>query len=121
MKYKEFEVTVRTPALCAGGYYKDMPLIEFPPKYPVENNTISTYIPSSVGKLFSITVENESTHDASVVFYVDGQMTSVLLCYAKPKYNVVNCQGVQPQAGLLRRFVFSPVSLSGNSHFDQLC
>ena|ERR1700734_3605977 len=121
MKYKEFQVTVRTPALCTGGYYKDMPLTEFPPKYPVENNIISTYIPSSAGKLFSVAVENESTHDASIVFYVDGQMASVLLCYAKPKYNIVNCQGVQPQAGLLRRFVFSRVSLSGISYFGLLC
>ena len=113
MKYKEFIVTVNTPTQCAGGYFKNMPLTEYPSKHPVENSTVTTYVPSHPGKLFSISVENGSLHDASVVFYVDGQMVSVLLCYAKPKYHVVNCLGVQPQAGLLRRFVFSKAILSG--------
>jgi hypothetical protein len=117
MKYKGFNVTVNTPALCPGAYYKDMPLTEYPSKYPIENNTMTTYIPSNVGKMFSIAVENETQNDTSVVFFVDGQMASVLLCYAKPKHNIVNCQGVQPQAGLLRRFVFSRATLSGKCHF----
>ena len=113
MRHKGFNVTVNTPTPCANGTYNNLPLPEYPAKDHVNGGTISTYVESQVGKQFSIGVENESSHDASVVFYVDGQMASVLLCYAKPKHNVINCLGVQPQAGLLQRFVFSKAMLSG--------
>ena len=112
MRLKEFNVTVNTPTLCAGGH-RNLPLPEYPAKDAVHENKTSTYVESQLGKQFSISVENDSVHDASVIFYVDGQMASVLLCYAKPKFNIVNCLGVQPQAGLLQRFVFSKATLSG--------
>ena len=112
MRLKGFKVTVNTPTRCANGS-NNLPLQEYPAKDAVQENTVSTYLESYVGTQFSISVENDSMHDASVVFFVDGQMASVLLCYAKPKYNVVTCLGVQPQAGLLQRFVFSKATLSG--------
>lgn len=114
MRFKGFKVTVNTPTVSAHGS-TNLPLPEYPTKDSIHDNTISTYVESHVGKQFSISVENESLHDASVVFYVDGQMASVLLCYAKPKYNIVNCLGVQPQPGLLQRFVFSKANLSGTT------
>jgi hypothetical protein len=105
MKFKDFCVSVRTLNGAA-------------PEYPSKctaANTVSSFIPSRAGERFSISVENNDLHDASCIFYVDGQMTSVLLCYAKPKHNVVFCQGVQPQPGILRRFVFSKATLTGMS------
>jgi hypothetical protein len=118
MKHRGFNATVNTPTSCANGY-NNLPLAEYPAKDAVHENAITTYVEAHIGKQFSISVENESTHDASVVFYVDGQMASVLLCYAKPKHNVVNCLGVQPEAGLLQRFVFSKANLSGLSERNQ--
>jgi hypothetical protein len=76
---------------------------------------VAAYVPSRVGERFSIAVENHSLNDATCIFYVDGQMASVLMCHAKPKYYMVNCQGVQPQPGILRRFVFSRATLTGTS------
>ena len=117
MKYKEFNVTVHTSLPQTGtGIQNTTPLPEYPPKEPLSNNIMSTYIASQAGQQFSVHVENESDSDASVLFYVDGQMASCLLCYAKPKYNSVICQGVQPQAGLLRKFVFRKATLTGTLH-----
>lgn len=114
MKYKGFVVTVHTSLLQAGTeIQKTTALTEYPPKEPLSNNVKSTYIASQAGQQFSIHVENESDSDASVLFYVDGQMASCLLCYAKPKYNSVICHGVQPEAGLLRKFVFRKATLTG--------
>ena len=113
MKYKEFTVTVKASSQCAQGILKTTPLQEYPPKQPTNGNTISTYIASIPGQQFSITVDNHNSHDASVVFYVDGQMASVLLAYAKPRHNSVTCYGVQPKAGLLRRFVFQRATFTG--------
>jgi hypothetical protein len=114
MKYKGFNVTVNSPTACANGY-NNLPLREYPAKDPVHENVISTYLEAHIGKQFSISAENDSPHDASVVFYVDGQMANVLLCYAKPRHNIVSCLGVQPEPGLLQRFVFSKAYLSGLS------
>jgi len=117
MKFKDFTVTVTASTQCPQGILKSVALEEYPSKQPFQGNTAFSYIASQDGKRFSICVENDSANDASVVFYVDGQMASVLLCYAKPKYSLVTCYGVQPQAGLLRRFVFKRAALTG----DDLC
>ena len=115
MKYKDFNVTVHTSLpRTETGIQNTTPLTEYRPKEPLSNNIISRYIASQPGQQFSIHVENESDSDASVLFYVDGQMASCLLCYAKPKYNSVICHGVQPRAGLLRKFVFRKVTLTGS-------
>jgi len=119
MKHNGFTVTVDSPTACAQGY-NNLPLPEYPAKDAVHDNVISTYVEARIGKQFSISVENESTHDASVVFYVDGQMASVLLCYAKPRHNRVSCLGVQPEPGLLQRFVFTKANLSGMSKIYQV-
>jgi hypothetical protein len=110
MKLRDFKVTVNTFAHGLA----NTALEEYASKQTISDNTISSYIASQVGQQFFILVENEHDHDASVVFYVDGQMASVLLCYAKPKHNSVFCLGVQPEAGLLRRFVFSRATLTGS-------
>ena len=96
---------------CIHGQLQSSTLQEYPGKQ--QDKTCSAYIAAKAGEQFAIAVENESDKDASVVFYVDGQMTSVLLCYARPKHNTVVCCGVQPQAGLLRRFIFSKATLTG--------
>jgi hypothetical protein len=113
MKYKGFNVTVHTSPQAGTGIQKTTVLTEYPPNEPLSNNTLSTYIASQAGQQFSIHVENESDSDASILFYVDGQMASCLLCHAKPKHNSVVCHGVQPEAGLLRKFVFRKVNLTG--------
>jgi hypothetical protein len=114
MKYKGFNVTVHTSLPQTGSeIQKPTVLTEYPPKEPLSNNIKSTYIASQAGQQFSIHVENGSDSDASVIFYVDGQMASCLLCHAKPKHNSVMCYGVQPEAGLLRKFVFRKAPLTG--------
>ena len=116
MKYKEFRVDVIAPHKTPAGWCPNRSLTEYTTKSQHEgygSNERATYIAAQPGVPFSITVANESPHDASIVFYVDGQMASCLLCYARPKCNVVNCQGVQPQRGYLRRFVFSKAHFSG--------
>jgi len=107
MKFKNFCVSVRTHAFGAAYEY---------PSKSTAANTASSFIPSRAGEQFFITVENNDLHDVSCIFYVDGQMASVLLCYAKPKHNLVICQGVQPQPGILRRFVFSKATLTDDSN-----
>jgi hypothetical protein len=90
-------------------------LQEYPSKEaPIQGNSASAYIASQPGLQFSIWVRNECGHDASVVFYVDGQMASVLLCYGRPQQNLIVCRGIQPEAGLLRRFVFQKANLTGS-------
>ena len=106
MKFKDFIVTVSTAQGTS---------LEYPPDPNVSANTVSTHIASRAGEQFSIVAQNDGIHDASCIFYVDGQLTSVLLCYARPKDNMVQCQGVQPAAGVLRRFVFSKATLTGKA------
>jgi hypothetical protein len=116
MKYKGFNVTVNTFIPQNGsGVAKSEALIEYHPKHPLQNNTMSTYIASRAGQQFSIKVENETEDSASVVFFVDGQMASCLLCYARPLNNEVVCYGVQPQEGILRKFMFKKATLTGIS------
>jgi len=79
-------------------------------------NVVETYIASQEGREFSIIAENHSKMDASVIFYVDGQMANCLLCYKDGKSVV--CAGVQPQAGLLRKFVFQKATLTGTYHIS---
>jgi hypothetical protein len=113
MKFKGFTVTVNSgPNEGAVGARRLNALNEYPTKDPVQNHTVSAYIASPVGQRFSISVKNECGHDASVVFYVDGQMANVLLCYGRPEYNNVACHGVQPKAGYLRRFIFKKATLT---------
>lgn len=112
MKFKDFNVTVHTPSgESVSVTQKTTALPEYPPEDPVQGNIISTYIASQIGSQFSIVTENHTQSDASVVFYVDGQMACCLLCY-KNNGSVV-CAGVQPQAGLLRKFVFRKATLTG--------
>lgn len=114
MKFKGFTVKVVSgPNPGVLGVRWPDALIEYPPKDPVHDNIVSAYIASQVGQRFSISVENGSGHDASVIFYVDGQMANVLLCYTNPSYNTVICHGIQPEAGYLRRFVFKKAVLTG--------
>lgn len=112
MKYKDFEVMVHAPlpgiVSVIGG---TTVLTEYPPKDPIQGNTISTYIASQAGTHFWIIATNRSENDASVIFYVDGQMAACLLCYKNN--HSVNCRGVQPEAGLLRKFRFRKVTLTG--------
>ena len=108
MRFRDFKVTVHR---SAQGQLQS-PLHEYPGKE--YDNVTSAYIASKAGEQFAIMVENEGELDASVVFYVDGQMASVLLCYGKTNHNTVICYGVQPQPGLLRRFVFTRAMLTGN-------
>jgi hypothetical protein len=115
MRFKDFNVSVHR---CIRGQLQSPALQEYPGRQ--DDSTCSAYIASKAGEQFAITVENEGDKDASVVFYVDGQMASVLLCYARPKHNTVVCCGVQPQAGLLRRFVFSKATLSGTDPVHEL-
>lgn len=81
-------------------------------------NVIEGYIASQEGCEFSIIAENYSKTDASIIFYVDGQMASCLLCYKDGKS--VICAGVQPQAGLLRKFVFRKATLTGMTFLQML-
>ena len=110
MRFRGFNVSVHRTVQAQ---LQSPALQEYPGKQ--HDNTCSAYIASKAGEQFAITVENESDKDASIVFYVDGQMASVLLCYTRPKHNMVVCCGVQPQAGLLRRFVFSKATLTGTN------
>lgn len=113
MRYKDFTVTVNSASRSPQGLLKTVALQEYPAKGPYQGNTAYTFIASQACQQFSITVQNDNPKDASVVFYVDGQMASVLLCYAKPKCHIVTCHGVQPQPGVLRRFVFKRATLTG--------
>lgn len=112
MRFKNFNVSVHR---SVQGQLQAPALQEFPGRQ--QDKTCSAYIASKAGEQFAIFVENGGDSDCSIVIYVDGQMASVLLCFAKPKHNSVICHGVQPCPGVLRRFVFSKATLSGIYHY----
>jgi len=116
--FRNFKVNVHVPFKAPEGYSKNLPLVEYgtkPPSTDSDSHQCTRYIAALTGSQFSITVENGAPQDASVLFFVDGQMACCLLCYAKPKYNIVTCQGVQPKPGVLQRFVFRKANRFGTS------
>jgi hypothetical protein len=119
MRLKDFNVTVhisRTENVFGIQIQKTVALPEYYTKH--QPDVVKTYIASQEGREFSIIAENYSKMDASIVFYVDGQMVSCLLCYKNGKSVV--CAGVQPQAGLLRKFVFRKATLTGITFLQML-
>lgn len=119
MRLKDFNVTVhipRTENVFGIQVQKTVPLPEYYTKH--QQNVVKTYIASQEGREFSIIAENYSEMDASIIFYVDGQMVSCLLCYRNGKS--VICAGIQPQAGLLRKFVFRKATLTGITFLQML-
>jgi len=114
--FKNFKVNVHVPFKGPGGWSRNLPLAEYQTKLTSadpNSKQCTRYIAAIEGSQFAITVENGAPQDASVLFFVDGQMASCLLCYAKPKCNIVTCQGVQPKPGVLQRFLFSKANHFG--------
>jgi hypothetical protein len=121
--FKSFKVNVLVPFRAPEGYLKNLSLVEYGAKSlctESDSYQCTRYIAAVNDSQFSIIVENGAPQDASVLFFVDGQMACCLLCYAKPKYNVVTCQGVQPKAGVLQRFIFKKTTHYGTSLSTQI-
>ena len=117
MRYKGWGVSVQMGDPFSPEILKPEVLPEYLPKEPLVENTLTMYIPAQERKQFFITIANEDVCDARVFVYVDGQVASYPLCYARPKPNALNCVGFHSvQDGYLRKFAFQRAPLKSVSH-----
>src|SRR5262245_29468771 len=113
MKFKGIKVAVITPVRKAGGKTTYIQLPEYAERSDEKvQYKQSAHIPAQVGRQFCIVAENDIVNDITVEFYVDGKIASNLICHPKPCHSTVTCEGVQPEAGTLRRFVFNKSTLT---------